>query len=182
MQSTACTIGKRGVRAPATMPAGPMTPRLLPYSPERDVYRLLGVPPTASIDEIAAACRTLARTFHPDRNGSWRATQEMQVVNAVRQVMTDPASREVYDRERWRFLAERSRPPESRSPATVPVPPPALVDTSSAWDRYVRAARAGIQALLLALAPPRCRRCRIVVEREDAYCAACGTPLLTTSA
>jgi predicted amidophosphoribosyltransferase len=41
------------------------------------------------------------------------------------------------------------------------------------------ATRAGVQALLLGLAPPRCRRCRIVVEREDSFCAACGTPLLT---
>ncbi|MEO6579378.1 MAG: hypothetical protein ABIO99_10845 [Candidatus Limnocylindria bacterium] len=42
-----------------------MTPRLLPYTPERDVYRLLDVPSSASLDEISAACRRLARTFHP---------------------------------------------------------------------------------------------------------------------
>ncbi len=155
-----------------------MTPRLLPYSPERDVYRLLGVAPTASMDEITAACRNLARTFHPDRNRSLRATQEMQVVNAVRQVMTDPYSREVYDRERWRFHSERARPAE---------PAPRFSWDSargarrrpSLWDRYLRATRAGVQALLLGLAPPRCRSCRIVVEREDSFCAACGTPLLT---
>jgi hypothetical protein len=166
-------LARTGYHAP-----GPMTPRLLPYSPERDVYRLLGVAPTASMDEITAACRNLARTFHPDRNQSMRATQEMQVVNAVRQVMTDPHSREVYDRERWRFHTERSRPVEpaprfswdsARSARRRPSP----------WDRYLRATRAGVQALLLGLAPPRCRRCRIVVEREDSFCAACGTPLLT---
>jgi curved DNA-binding protein CbpA len=158
-----------------------MTPRLLPYSPERDVYRLLGVPPNASTDEIAAACRTLARTFHPDRNRSGRATEEMQVVNAVRQVMTDPSAREAYDRARWRFHAERARPgPTAATPgfswdsvraARRRTPPP--------WERYLYAARAGLQALLLGLAPPRCRRCRIVVDREDSFCIACGTPLLT---
>jgi curved DNA-binding protein CbpA len=47
---------------------------LLPYSPERDVYRLLGVPSNASTDEVTLACRRLARTFHPDRNGSQRPT------------------------------------------------------------------------------------------------------------
>ena len=51
------------------MPAAPMELRLLPYTPERDVYRLLGLPANASADEITAACRRLARTFHPDRNG-----------------------------------------------------------------------------------------------------------------
>jgi curved DNA-binding protein CbpA len=154
-----------------------MTPRLLPYSPERDVYRLLGVQPTASMDEIAAACRTLARTFHPDRNVSERATQEMQVVNAVRQVMTDPRSREIYDRERWRFHAERGRATVSAAGAWSGSA--VALRRPSAWERYLRATRAGLQAVLLGLAPPRCRRCRIVVEREDSFCAACGTPLLT---
>ena len=72
---------------------------LLPYSPERDVYRLLGVPSNASTDEITVACRRLARAFHPDRNGSNRANAEMQVVNAVRRVLSDPELRAVYDRE-----------------------------------------------------------------------------------
>ena len=30
------------------------------------------------------------------------------------------------------------------------------------------------------LLPTRCLRCRIVIEAVDTYCAACGTPLLTT--
>lgn len=151
-----------------------MQARLLPYSPERDVYRLLGVPPTASIDEINAACRSLARTFHPDLNRSDRATAEMQVVNAVRTLMTDPDARSAYDRERWRFHSGSSRSvaaPRSRGPVPLPAP-------RAAWERYAIAARVGLRALLLGLAPPRCRRCRIVVEREDSYCVACGTPLL----
>jgi hypothetical protein len=163
---------------------GLMDARLLPYSPDRDAYRLLGVPPSASTDEITAACRTLARTFHPDRNRSQRATQEMQVVNAVRQVMTDPRTREAYDRERWRFHAELARPadPRVRSWERVPVAGPVarpVMGPPSAFERYLRAARVGVRALLLGLAPPRCRSCRIVVEREDSYCVACGTPLLT---
>jgi curved DNA-binding protein CbpA len=157
-----------------------MNLRLLPYNPDRDVYRLLGVSATASSDEITAACRRLARTFHPDRNGSHRATEEMQVVNAVRQVLTDPETRAIYDRERHRFHAARIRAPELARRAWEPV----RLDASrpSPVARYLRAALLGARALAGGLAPSRCRTCRIVIEREDAYCAACGTPLLTGGA
>jgi len=163
-----------------------MNLRLLPYTPERDVYQLLGVAPTASHEEVNAACRRLARTFHPDRNGSARANQEMQVVNAVRSVLTDPASRAVYDRERYRFLALRERRvavvvSTPAQPATrMEVPRAASMPSPRArYTRYARAALLGLRALASGLAPARCRTCRIVIERDDAYCAACGTPLLT---
>lgn len=158
------------------MPGGPMTPRLLPYSPERDVYRLLGVPSTASTDEITAACRRLARTFHPDTNASGRATEEMQVVNAVRQVMSDPEWRALYDRERHRFHAALARPSEAMLHAWPPMTRAA--DRRSPVGRYLRAAVFGLRAMALGLAPPRCRGCRAVVTNGDMYCAACGTPLL----
>ncbi|HYM53580.1 MAG TPA: DnaJ domain-containing protein [Candidatus Dormibacteraeota bacterium] len=83
-----------------------MQPRLFPYAPERDVYRLLEVEPSAEPEEIVAAIRRLARTFHPDRNDSPRATEEMQVVYAVRNLLIDPQSRARYDHARHRFLAE----------------------------------------------------------------------------
>ena len=160
------------------MLGAPMDVRLLPYTPERDVYRLLGIPSSASAEEISLACRRLARTFHPDRNRSDRATQEMQVVNAVRRAMTDPDTRARYDRERWRFHAELSRAaaPAARAwePIHVTPPPP-----PSGVERYARAAVFGFRAALAALLPPRCRGCRIVVGPDDAYCAACGTPRLT---
>ena len=162
-----------------------MTLRLLPYSPERDAYRLLGLPPTASSDEIGAACRRLALTFHPDHNGSPRATQEMQVVNAVRRVMTDPAWRATYDRERHRFHAQRVRP-ASALPPGVPAfaasPLRLEAGPRTVLARYARAMAVGVRAAVIALAPARCARCRTVIERVDAYCAACGTPLLTSGA
>lgn len=158
------------------MAYGPMTPRLLPYSPERDVYRLLEVSSTASTDDITAACRRLARTFHPDLNESGRATEEMQVVNVVRRVMTDPEWRATYDRERHRFHAALSRPTQGMLlswPAieTRPARRPPI-------SRYLRAVVVGLRAALLALAPSRCRGCRAVLTGDDAYCVACGTPLL----
>lgn len=159
-----------------------MTFRLLPYSPERDAYRLLGVAPSASLDEIGAACRRLARTFHPDHNRSPRATQEMQVVNAVRRVMADPEWRAVYDRERRRFHASRATwiPPRASDPLISAVPPRLQRRPRSAAGRYARAFGIGLKAAVEELLPARCLRCRIVIEGVDAYCAACGTPLLTT--
>jgi DnaJ-like protein len=153
-----------------------MTPRLLPYSPERDVYRLLGVPSSASIDEISAACRRLARTFHPDLNESGRATEEMQVVNVVRQVMSDPEWRATYDRERYRFHAAMSQPSEPMLHAWPPIS--ARPTRRSPASRYLLAVVAAVRVTLASLAPPRCRGCRTVVKNGDVYCAACGTPLL----
>ncbi len=157
---------------------------LLPYSPERDAYLLLGVPSNASTDEVSAACRRLARTFHPDRNGSSRASDEMAVVNAVRRMMIDPEARAAYDHERRSYHERRARAAafgqgdwrQLISPA-APEPAP-----GAGLGRYVGGFVAGLLAAARALAPPRCRGCRaVIVSGEDAYCAACGTPLLTGS-
>src|ERR1700693_3362242 len=96
-----------------------MIERFLPYSPDRDVYRLLQVDPRAGTDEILDAWRRLARTFHPDRNGSGRANEEMQIVNAVRDLLTDPGSRAAYDRERQRWMAAVSSSSGARRHADV---------------------------------------------------------------
>ena len=154
-----------------------MTPRFLPYTPDRDAYRLLGVAPTASSDEIHAACRRLARTFHPDRNASLRATQEMQVVNDVRRLMTDPETRALYDRERRRFHQELMRPTAAQVVAWPSMSPGPT--RPSPFRRYLRATVIGMRAAIGGLTPTRCPGCRTMLPSEDAYCAACGTPRLT---
>lgn len=150
---------------------------LLPYNPQRDVYRLLGVDPAASTDEIVAACRRLTRTFHPDYNGSPRATQEMQVVNAVRRVLTDQELRAEYDTERARWLVAAAVPPPVR--AVRPVGPVPQIAGPPRAGRYARAALTGLRVAVSTLAPPRCADCRMVLAEDDAYCAACGTRLRT---
>jgi curved DNA-binding protein CbpA len=156
---------------------------LLPYSPERDAYLLLGVPSTASSDEVSAACRRLARTFHPDRNGSTRATAEMAVVNAVRRLMIDPEARAEYDRERRSYHERRARAiaygPAEWRPLISPIEPGGSPPRAG-LRRYFAGVVAGLSTAARALAPPRCRGCRAVIASgDDAYCAACGTPLLS---
>jgi hypothetical protein len=151
---------------------------LLPYTPDRDVYRLLGVPASASTDEITAACRRLARTFHPDYNHSSRATAEMQVVNTVRRVLTDPDSRALYDHERRRFHASLGRV-AFRERQTVPFTPVySLPGPPSPLERYARATLVGVRVTVTELLPARCSGCRaVIMQEDDAFCAACGTPL-----
>ena len=157
-----------------------MDPRIYPYSPRRDLYRLLEVHPSAGTDEVLAACRRLTRAFHPDTNVSPRATQEMQVVNAIRGVLSDPATRAEYDAARVRWIAAASSEPIPRYPRPTRFGPATrqLSNPPSILERYLRAALVGARAAVSALRPPRCGNCRMVVEEGDTFCAACGGRLL----
>lgn len=162
---------------------------LLPYSPDRDIYRLLRIDPRAGRDEVVGACRRLARTFHPDHNGSDRADDEMRVVNAVRGLLTDPLARAEYDIARLRFLTMDSRRSSAEAMAlTWAAQPPrrdvrsAMVAGPSSLERNARAAWSGLRVALAVLGPSRCRRCRSAIGREDAFCALCGQRLLLSSA
>ncbi|HTW21072.1 MAG TPA: molecular chaperone DnaJ [Mycobacteriales bacterium] len=65
--------------------------------PPRDYYAILGVPRTASADEIKKAYRKLARQLHPDVNPSADAKEKFSDVTAAYEVLSDPAKREVFD-------------------------------------------------------------------------------------
>ena len=48
----------------------------------QDPYQVLGVPSTASADEVKAAYRRLAKKYHPDLNGGSAAAEaKMKEVN-----------------------------------------------------------------------------------------------------
>lgn len=66
----------------------------------RDYYHILGVPRTASPDDIKKAFRRLARQYHPDLHaGGKKAEMEKKFkeLNEAQEVLTDPEKRKKYD-------------------------------------------------------------------------------------
>ena len=63
-----------------------------------DYYSILGVPKTASEDDIKKAYRKLARKLHPDLNpNDAEANKKFQQINEANEVLSDPEKRKKYD-------------------------------------------------------------------------------------
>jgi DnaJ domain len=155
-----------------------MSVDLFPYSPERDVYQLLQIEPEADTREVIAACRRLAATFHPDRNGSPRATEEMQVVNAIRRMLTDPRQRAAYDGGRRRWLAEHH---EGQRLVNHPVGQADRRAVGPGWVVDSMAARLRRAWTATTTTPPpagRCPVCLATVEPDYRFCGGCGNRLV----
>ncbi|GLY92580.1 DnaJ C-terminal domain-containing protein [Actinoallomurus iriomotensis] len=66
-------------------------------APARDFYEVLGVPRTASQDEIQRAYRKLARKYHPDVNKAPEAEDRFKEASEAYAVLSDPEQRKRYD-------------------------------------------------------------------------------------
>jgi curved DNA-binding protein len=88
----------------------------------KDYYATLGVPKTATPEEIKRAYRKIARKCHPDLNpGDKTAEAKFKDLNEANQVLSDPEKREKYDQfgQHWdRPGYGQAPPPSGTNPST----------------------------------------------------------------
>ena len=99
---------------------------------EADHYRVLGVRPDASLDEIKEHHRLLMRLFHPDREGAagdgWSEAFATRI-NLAYTALRQPRARAAYDAARRQAQKQQPRPsaprrrPEEREGAGFRLPP-----------------------------------------------------------
>jgi len=81
-----------------------------------DHYKVLGVPRGASATEIKRAYRERAKQWHPDRNGSQRASEVFHALHEAYLTLSDVTAREAYDAQ-LRFYRKADGPAHAKPPA-----------------------------------------------------------------
>jgi curved DNA-binding protein len=90
-----------------------------------DPYQVLGVPRTATTEELRSAYRALARRYHPDVNKDCAAEQRFKDLSQAYAILSDPQRRALFDEFgeaslSVQFDAEQAR----REREATPTPPP----------------------------------------------------------
>lgn len=84
----------------------------------QDLYAILGVSPSASLEDIRSTYRNLARRLHPDSNPSQGAAVQFHEIAAAYEVLGDAVARDRYDARR-----QQSGPLENKPYFTLRVTP-----------------------------------------------------------
>jgi curved DNA-binding protein len=80
----------------------------------KDYYKVLGVAPNATPEEIKKAFRKLAVKYHPDKTrGDKAAEEKFKEINEANEVLGDPEKRKKYDRfgKDWQHYQESGAQP-----------------------------------------------------------------------
>src|SRR5207342_2115769 len=71
-----------------------------PESMRASLYEALGIPPTASDEEVRAALRRLIRKYYAGtRDGQGNVEEALRFINHASRILSDPDRRERYDEE-----------------------------------------------------------------------------------
>lgn len=96
----------------------------------KDPYKTLKVNRSASLDEIQAAYRVLAKKHHPDRNiGNPKAAERFKEIQAAWELLSDPERRARFD-----ATGDTEEPKDTVENAILPVLAQLLRETVAAVD------------------------------------------------
>lgn len=111
-----------------------------------DPYKVLGVSPDASDEEVKRAYRALAKKYHPDRNpGDAAAAQKMREINAAYEQIKDPDKAQQPGAAADTAVTVTATPSAALAAVTVVSPTAKQRATSTSRRRCATSSSAGIR-------------------------------------
>lgn len=99
---------------------------------QKDYYKIMGVPQTATDKEIKLAYRRLARKYHPDISKEANAEAHFKEVGEAYEALKDPEKRKIYDR----YLKEGAAPHQSHASSQWPPHGGNQAESGSSYDFF----------------------------------------------